>query len=52
MKKLKIAQIGTADTEHGSQVFKSLAHLTDIFELVGFADVDVHSGERNKAYEG
>ena len=52
MKKLKIAQIGTADTEHGSQVFKSLNHLTDLFELVGFADVDVHSGERNKAYEG
>ncbi|MBR3872973.1 MAG: Gfo/Idh/MocA family oxidoreductase [Clostridia bacterium] len=52
MKKLKIAQIGTADTEHGSQVFKSLNHLTDTFELVGFADVDVHSGARNSAYDG
>lgn len=50
MKKIRIAQIGTSDNEHGSQVFKSLLHLTDLFDVVGFADVDTHAKPLHSVY--
>ena len=43
MKRIKIAQIGTSETEHAIQVFRSLTCHDDIFDVVGYADVDQHS---------
>ena len=43
MKKIKIAQIGTSETEHAVQVFKSLRAHPEVFEVRGFADVDRHT---------
>lgn len=37
MRKIKIAQIGTSQYSHGSDIFQSLAKQKDIFEVVGYA---------------
>lgn len=51
MRKVKIAQIGTSETTHASQVYKSLLEQNDIFDVIGFADVDKHTVSRNKIFE-
>lgn len=52
MKKIKVAQIGTSENEHSVQVFKSLISQTDIFDVVGFADVDKHTKPLHAVFEG
>ncbi len=42
-KKIIIAQIGASETTHAAQVFGSLAKQNDIFEIIGFADIDHHN---------
>ena len=37
MKKIKIAQIGTSKNSHGSEIFKTLTTLSDVFEVCGYA---------------
>jgi len=37
MRKIKIAQIGTSQYSHGSDIFQSLTNQKDIFEIVGYA---------------
>ena len=37
MRKVKIAQIGTSQYSHGSQIFDVIKRQTDIFEIVGYA---------------
>lgn len=37
MKKIRIAQIGTSAYSHGHPVFNTIASLTDVFEVVGYA---------------
>ena len=37
MRKIKIAQIGSSQYSHGSDVFKSLTKQKDLFEIVGYA---------------
>ena len=37
MKKIRIAQIGTSQYSHGHPVFNTIASLTDVFEVVGYA---------------
>ena len=37
MKKIRIAQIGTSEYSHGHPVFNTIASLTDVFEVVGYA---------------
>ncbi len=37
MKKIRIAQIGTSEYSHGHPVFNTIASLTDVFEIVGYA---------------
>ena len=48
MRKIRIAQIGTSKNGHGRSIFKSLTHLPDDFEIVGYALVE---GEREKFAE-
>jgi len=43
MKRLKVAQIGTSETEHAVQVFKSLTQHPEVFDVIGYADVDQHA---------
>jgi len=52
MRKINVAQIGTAEMEHGSQVFASLLSQRDIFNVVGFADVDQHTKPLHPVYAG
>lgn len=42
MKKLKVAQIGTAQTTHSVHIFQTLLSMTDVFEVIGVADIDEH----------
>lgn len=37
MKRIKVAQIGTSQYSHGSNIWKSLLKQNDIFEVVGYA---------------
>ena len=37
MQRIKIAQIGTSQYSHGSEVWNTLRQQDDIYELVGFA---------------
>ena len=48
MKKIRIAQIGISKNGHGRTIFKSLTHLTEDFEIAGYALVE---GEREKFAE-
>jgi len=43
MRRIKIAQIGTSETEHAIQVFRSLNSHPDVFDVIGYANVDQHS---------
>ena len=43
MRRIKIAQIGCSETTHGSSILPSMLRQSDIFEVVGLADVDVHT---------
>ena len=55
MRRIKIAQIGTSGHSHGRDIFKTLAALPEMFEIVGYA---LPEGEREKfpdrmkAFEG
>jgi predicted dehydrogenase len=55
MKKIKIAQIGTSQNSHGTDIWKTLIKLPDVFEIVGYA---LPQNERQlfpnkmKAFEG
>lgn len=37
MKKIRIAQIGTSQNSHGTEIFKTLLAFPDVFEVVGYA---------------
>ena len=50
MKRIKVAQIGTSETEHSVQVFRSLTQHKDIFDVVGYADVDRHTGPLHEVF--
>lgn len=50
MKRLRVAQIGCSESTHARQIFSSLLRQNDIFEVVAFADVDYHRGERDGRY--
>ncbi len=52
MKRIRVAQIGTAENEHASQVFKSLLSHPEVFEVVGFADVDKHTKPLHDVFKG
>ena len=43
MKRIKIAQIGTSETAHSVHIMKAMLNMPDVFEVLGFADVDFHS---------
>ncbi len=45
MKKIRIAQIGTSEYSHGHPIFNTIASLSDVFEVVGYA---LPEGEREK----
>ena len=45
MRKIRIAQIGISENGHGRLIFQSLTHLSEDFEVVGYALVE---GEREK----
>ena len=52
MKKIKIAQIGTGH-DHAGVTFAALRRLTDVFEVVGYAQVPEDNGVFEKQhYEG
>lgn len=36
MKKIRIAQIGTSNNSHGSDIWQTITKLTDVFEVVGY----------------
>ncbi len=50
MRKLKVAQIGTAFTPHSLHIFKTLLSLSDVFEVVGVAGVDNRGSALSQAY--
>lgn len=52
MRRIKVAQIGTSETGHAMQVFRTLAAHPEVFEIIGYADVDRHTKPLNKAFEG
>lgn len=52
MKRIRIAQIGTSETEHAIQVFRSLTSHQEIFDVVGYADVDQHSKLLHEVFGG
>ena len=52
MKRIRVAQIGTAEHEHSTQVFRSLLSHPDVFDVVGFANVDHHDGPLQSAFAG
>jgi len=37
MKRIRIAQIGTSQNSHGTEIFKTLLRFPDMFEVVGYA---------------
>ncbi|MGI6636432.1 MAG: Gfo/Idh/MocA family protein [Christensenellales bacterium] len=51
MEKIRIAQIGTSETTHASQIFRCMLNQSDLFDVVGFADVDMHSGQRDPVFD-
>ena len=51
MRKLKVAQIGTSVFEHSFQVFQSMLTQDDLFDVVGFANVDRHDGPLQKVFQ-
>ena len=52
MKKIRVAQIGTAEHEHSTQIFRSLLSHPEVFDVVGFANVDHHDGPLQSAFAG
>ena len=50
MRKLKVAQIGTAHTTHSIHIFQTLLNMTDVFEVVGVADIDEHPKSTPKIF--
>lgn len=52
MKRIRVAQIGTSEHEHSTQVFKSLIAHPEVFEVVGFANVDRHEKPLQAAFAG
>ncbi len=51
MKKIKIAQIGCSETTHGAPALESMLRQSDLFEVVGVADVDRHSRPMYDAFK-
>lgn len=47
-----MAQIGTSETGHAFQVFKSMTAHPEAFDVVAYADVDEHTRPLNKAFTG
>ena len=37
MNKIRIAQIGTSQYSHGTEIFRTICNLPEIFEVVGYA---------------
>lgn len=37
MRKIRVAQIGTSIFSHGTAIFQTMAHRSDLFEIVGYA---------------
>ncbi len=37
MKKIRIAQIGTSQNSHGTEIFRTLLNMPEVFEVVGYA---------------
>ncbi len=52
MRTIKVAQIGTSETGHAMQVFRTMTAHPEVFDIVGYADVDCHSKPLNKAFQG
>lgn len=50
MNKIKIAQIGTSETTHSAHIMNAMLEMSDIFEVVGVADVDVHKCPLNPIF--
>ena len=42
MRKLKVAQIGTSETAHSAHIMRAILNMPDVYEMVGFANVDYH----------
>ena len=51
MKRIKIAQIGCSETTHGAPVLESMLRQSDLFEVVGIADVDRHARPMYDAFK-
>ena len=52
MKRIRVAQIGTAEMEHSTQVFRSMLNHPEVFDVVGFANVDHHAGPLKSVFLG
>ena len=52
MKRIKVAQIGTGEHTHSTQVFRSLINNPDVFDVVGFANVDHHDKPLQSVFAG
>lgn len=55
MRKIRIAQIGTSQYSHGSQIFETIRRRSDIFEIAGYALPENEREkfpEQVKAFEG
>ncbi len=52
MKRIKVAQIGTGEHTHSTQVFRSLINNPDVFDMVGFANVDHHDKPLQSVFAG
>ena len=52
MNRIKVAQIGTGEHTHSTQVFRSLINNPDVFDVVGFANVDHHDKPLQSVFAG
>jgi len=52
VRRMKVAQIGTAEHEHSTQVFRSLLSHPEVFDVVGFANVDHHEKPLQSVFVG
>lgn len=50
MKRLRVAQIGCSETCHARPFFETLLEMTDLYEVVGYADVDIKRMERHRCF--
>ena len=52
MKRIRVAQIGTAEHEHSTQVYRSMLSHPEVFDVVGFANVDHHEKPLQSVFAG